>query len=320
MKMSVPYNGDVSFFEGLISSDLITHVAEVYFAGNPMVLGSGRRPKIGDFIVSDSGKFNFDQIRYDEEIIKLIRACTEKGISCNLLLNFDGCLTQAAVRYVSHLIDFGVSTVTVGSLDLLKQVKSQWGDQLEIQNSVYINVDSYRHIEELINSGISIFLMPTEMNHDFSKINKVHDILSKYDHVKLKIMVNEGCIKYCPHRRQDQWDAQNYKVELAIQDYVDQSEIKRVLSQPCRVHMNTKGVGKTNFIQPNDMRNYEKFNPIIKVVGRSFDTERILLTIRSYAGSMYKGDLRMIIENFKHSQSPVYSDSPGNTNFLLEGE
>jgi len=318
MKFSVPYNGEEYYIEKISNSSLLPFVSEIYFAGNPLIMGSGRRPKIRDFIVQHKGLIKFDDVKYDDEINRLIKFCVNHKIKCNLLMNFDNVLSNVASSYVSSLIDKGVSNVTVGSLDLLKQVKNTWSDQIDIQNSVYMEVLSLNNIKDIIASGVSIFLLPPEFNSNLSTIENIYKILKVYENVKFKIMVNEGCINYCPHRKQDQLDAQEYKVEFAIQDYLNGTENNRVLSHPCRAHMNNRGINRTNFIHPNDIRKYEKFDPILKIVGRSFDMEKISLIIKSYLACKYNGDLRLIIENFKHSQSAMYYNTSCKTNFLLE--
>lgn len=320
MKFSVPFNGDKNFLSKLVQSGLSENVAEIYFAGNPLIMGSGRRPKIKSFIVKNGSEYIFNHVEYDDEIKCLIQEANSIGIKSNLLMNFNGSLTGDMVSYVSNLLEFGLYSVTVGNWELLKQVKKVWPENLEIQNSVYMNVNSYSDIEELVNMGVSVFLLPPELNDEFSKIAIVHKIISQYESIKLKIMVNEGCIKYCPHRKYDQLDSQNYKIESAIQDFINDTENKRVLSQPCRAYMNTKGIGKTNFINPKDINKYQQFDPILKIVGRSYGTEKIFQTIRAYLSATYEGDLRDIIENFKHSQSIIHVDSEAKTDFLLSNE
>ena len=320
MKFSIPYNGDKKFIDKLVLSGLSEHVEEIYFAGNPRIMGSGRRPKIKEFIVKRGNDFIFDHAMYDQEILNLINDANHLGIKSNLLMNFHGLATESMIDYVSGLISDGVCSVTVGSVELLKQVKKLWPVELGIQNSVYIDVNSLIDIEDLVNMGVTIFLLPPDLNDDLQKIRSINKLISGIESVSLKIMVNEGCIKYCPHRKSDQLDAQNYDIEFAIQDFIADTEKNRLLTQPCRSHMNTKGIGKANYISPRNIDKYLQFDPIFKIVGRSFETGAIFRIIQSYLCSEHDGDMRHIVENFKHSKSAVLDSSDCLTNFLLGSE
>ncbi len=320
MKFSIPYNGDKNFISKLVLSGLSEHVEEIYFAGNPHVMGSGRRPKIKDYIVKNGDDYVFDHVRYDQEIINLISDARNLGIKTNLLMNFHGLATDTMVDYVSGLLRHGINSVTVGSKELLRQAKTLWPVEVDIQNSVYIDIDSLVDVEELVDMGVTIFLLPPDLNHDVPKIISINKLIDKYKSVKLKIMINEGCIKYCPHRRNDQLDAQNYSIESAIRDFITDSEKDRYLGQPCRSHMNNRGIGKTNYISPRNIEKYLQFDPIFKIVGRSFETELIFQSVQSYLSSQYNGDMRCIVENFKHSKSVVPDRYDSKTSFLLSNE
>ena len=105
MKFSIPYNGDLHFLTKLISNfhgEKIIH--ELYFAGNPLKILSGRRPKIKNYIINEGAKFTFDSHKYDDDIIRLIEYCKSHNIKSNLLLNFSKKLTSEKLAYVANLI------------------------------------------------------------------------------------------------------------------------------------------------------------------------------------------------------------------------
>jgi len=131
-------------------------------------------------------------------------------------------------------------------------------------------------------------------------------------------MVNEGCLNGCKYRKADIVSVQNYSLDSTINDYINNPEENRVLNQPCRTLMNKYGINETNFIHPKKIFNYEQFNLTYKIVGRSFSTSRILKTVQAYLSGTFSGDLRDIIENFKHSREPVFYSTTQKTQFLLE--
>ena len=319
MKFSVPYNGDTRFFDRLSASGMLPAVAEIYFAGNPMMVRSGRRPKIRSFIFDEGGRPCFDSPAYDEAIERLLRQCQLAGVRTNLLLNFAGEIDENALCYVQSLIDAGVSVVTVGSVDLLRVVRARWPG-VDLQNSVYIPIRTMDHVDSIVREGVTVFLLPPEWNRDIPRIREVKRVLAAYDSIHLKMMINEGCIMHCPHRKGDQLQAQAYGIDAAIIDFVSESEKTRVLDQPCRRFLNARGIGKTNFVHPSEIKKYDaEFQPIFKLVGRSFNTGNIVTTMRSYLHGEFNGDLREIIENFKHSRSPVAYEKGATTDFLMRG-
>ncbi|GEM_PF-5341226 len=319
MKFSIPYNADKNLLASLFNSKLAGHIKEIYFAGNPLKVPSGRRPKIKDFIHENGNGYYFDHVNYDKDIEKMISLCRSRGVECNLLLNFAGTLTREATKYVGELIEKGVSILTIGNKQLLLQVQSELKFNYKIQNSVYLKISNTKDIINLVKSGISILLLPPEKNHNLHYIGEIKEILKEFD-IEYMLMVNEGCLIDCEHRAVDQVLSQKYSISSTIRDYLDNPDEVRALNQPCRAYMNEYGIMKTNFIHPGNISEYEHFDLIYKIVGRSFHSRRILKAVQSYVEGTYLGDLRDIVENFKHSRDPVYFGKNQKTRFVLEGE
>lgn len=288
---------------------------EVYFAGNPDVIRSGRRPKIKHYITQAGGISVFDDVNYDNDLIAMIRFLRERSIRCNLLLNFNGLLTLDMIQYVSDLITAGVNVVTVGNMPLLEQVCGLYQKTVSVQNSVYIKIESLSDIELLLQSGVSILLAPPELNHDLDRLTQVNNLVGCHG-AELKIMVNEGCIMHCPHRGDDLNDAQSFAMADAINNYLENSKGSRTLSQPCRSFLGTRGISRTNYIHPDEIYNYSSLNPVLKIVGRSLQSENIILACQAYTTGHYDGDLRCIVENFKHATQPVLHDVKGKAVFF----
>ena len=316
MYFSVPFNGDDRFLDELNKSKFFPYIKEIYFAGDPLIIPSGRRPKIRSFIKRMGTAYYFDRNYYNSYLTNLILDCKKNGIDMNLLLNFNGRLNKSAIQYVSKLIELGVSVLTVGSYDQLLQITRELKWNVKIQNSVYLSCQDIIEIKNLIKLGITVLLLPPDFNHDLIIIDEIYNFL-KRKKIDLKIMLNEGCLKFCSHRKHDQIEAQYYKIEYVIKDIINNSESSRVLNQPCRRYLNKYGIVNTNFIHPKNIGYYLKFNPIFKIVGRSFCTKNILQTLNAYLSRSYNGDLRNIIENFKHSKEPVFYADTAKTKFLL---
>ncbi|MDY6904047.1 MAG: hypothetical protein SWH61_05110 [Thermodesulfobacteriota bacterium] len=316
MKFSIPYNCDTQLLTELLQQNLIESVEDIYFAANPEILPSGRRPKIKNYIKFNGDEVHFDSENYDQDIDQLFHFCHKHRIKINLLLNFSSILTVEQLKYVQQMIDMGVKIVTVGNMELLKQIKDSITSDIQIQNSVYFKLNHRKEIFNAISNGIAIFLFPPNKNHKLQYINALAGILRSHK-IQLKLMVNEGCLIQCNHRYNCQKDSQKYSIESAINDYLNNVEKHRVLDHPCREYLNQYGIEQTNFIHPHEIKNYKHIDFTYKIVGRSFSTENILCSMKAYKSGSYKGDLRRIIENFKHSVKPLYT-SYSKTYFLTK--
>lgn len=304
LHLSIPFNGDPDLPMKLIKSSFRQHISEVYFAGNPCIIPSGRRPKIKYFINRNTPSTLFNDVEYDNCLIKMLHLFDAHLVKCNLLLNFNLPITPEMIKYIDRLVDNGTSAITVGSIDVLNKVYKRYRNNLDIQNSVYIPANSIKQLFELVESGINILLIPPDFNHDMNFIKEIYNkLLSR--NIRLKIVVNEGCVKNCHYRLEHLNDAQNYPVQLAAEDYLNNPKELRTLSNPCRCYLGEVGIGNTNYIHPNDISKYAAINPILKIVGRSFSSDIILKICQSYVNGSYKGDLRVLVENFKHAVSPV---------------
>ena len=297
-----------------MSSAFSSSISEVYFAGNPQVLPSGRRPKIKHYIRLLNSTASFDDRAYDDDLLTLIRLFNTSSVRCNLLLNFEGMLTPNMLHYIDSLVDYGVSAVTVGNTSMLEQICRRYGNDFGIQNSVYIPAPDLLSVTGLLDAGVNILLVPPDFNHDFDFLHRLALVTSSRG-CELKIMVNEGCVEHCPHRAEDLSDAQSYPIELAMQDYLNNPQEIRTLSSPCRAYMERQGLSKTNYIHPNDVSAYAGFKPLLKIVGRSFSSDTVLIACQAYASGQYQGDLRLLVENFKHAIMPVQHGSAGRAVF-----
>nr|VFJ91073.1 MAG: hypothetical protein BECKLFY1418A_GA0070994_101422 [Candidatus Kentron sp. LFY]VFK19401.1 MAG: hypothetical protein BECKLFY1418C_GA0070996_105719 [Candidatus Kentron sp. LFY] len=318
MQVSIPYNGEDHFLQEVLRPDVIGHVKEIYFAGDPAILPSGRRPKIKGAVRKKNGHYYFDRHIYHRQLRELIGFSSVNSISTNLLLNFSGILGKDGLRYVFRLLDMGVDTLTVGNIPLLEQLRKYFPKDIKIQNSVYIRIRTKEDLKLLIRMGISIFLLPPDFNDDFVKIYEFWSI-TKQNNITFKIMVNEGCIRFCPYRRSDQLASESYTISSTIEDFINNPLEMRTLTQPCRSYMNKNGIRKSNFIHPGNISRYTSFDPYLKIVGREFDNKKISKCLRAYMSGKYDGDLREIVANFKHSVFPVMEYNSDLISFRVSG-
>ncbi|MCD4817297.1 MAG: hypothetical protein K8S23_01235 [Candidatus Cloacimonetes bacterium] len=315
-KYSIPYNGDINNTIEILNSNLSNYVSEIYFAGNPIYIPSGRRPKVKYHIVNNSGAFKFDYIKYDEDLELLITICKNIKINSNLLLNFFGNLTKSNINYIGKLIELGVNIVTIGDTTMLPVIKKQFGYKVKIQNSIFIKINSSRDYIDFQNNGMQIILVHPDYNHSHSILNDICNHVLNRD-IEFKIMLNEGCLIECPFRTNEQLTAQVYSIKDSINDFVNNPNEIRPLTQSCRKILNEEGMSISNFIHPNNLTHYDEYGFTYKIVGRSFSSINIVKTLKAYIKGDFQGDFRSIVENFKHSYSPVNRQNSFRTNFII---
>ena len=264
MKFSIPYNGDRRIVDVITSPRFRGSINDVYFGGNPTIIPSGRRPKIKHFIKYESEAFYFDSDAFDKDVERLIYDSNSNGISCNLLLNFEGLLSKKQLDYVNFLIEMGLKIITVGNLKMLKQLRKQLIKNVEIQSSVYIKIDGLNTIAELLSQGVRLIVLPPDRNHDLGFISQLVNRF-KNKGIVFKLLVNEGCLKNCQHRISDLLSAQSYPIDSAIKDYIENTNEIRPLNHHCRLEMNTYGIAESNFIHPSELKKYLKYDLVFKL-------------------------------------------------------
>lgn len=310
MKFSIPYNGDPGLLDKLESNNLTDFVHGIYFCGNPNIIKSARRPKIQYFIdKQENGTYSFNDARFDEDIIRVLSFCARYSIESNLLLNISASLTGPQINYLKKLHGNGLDAVTIGNYELLVQVNKINIKSLVFHNSVYFTAKTSNDIKESLDLGIKYFLIPTELNKNIMDIER-YIAEWKNQNISFKLLLNEGCLPNCSHRCDDQKDAESYPLTNAIYDFTQTGEPVRILKQPCRHTLNSQNIHITNFIHPQLLRQYLGYDFIFKISGRSFNSDTIINIIHSYINMEYKGDLRFLVENFKHSIIPIENE-PG---------
>ena len=303
------YNGEEDFIDVFKNEkDILRDIYEFYVAPDPTVVPSGRKPKIKGFIKKAQDVYAFDNLSYHKALHDLKQVSSNVGVKLNLLLNTNSIQIpiNQLLSYLEELVSDGViDAVTVGDEFFLKvlEIKKRF-PYLKIHNSVYLKIDSFEKLLEYREKyGLDVYLIPPERNKNLSWIQYVKDNID----IPLKLMVNEGCLPYCPYRDVHLFLTSRYSLSDAINDLME-SRASNQNKLPCRelYNNNKELIYNSNWVPPEEISRYEGLVDLIKIVGRSFSSIKIMNIVKSYQQKQFKGDLRDFVENFKHVKFPLY--------------
>ncbi len=286
-KLSVPYNNDFRGTAGLLIK-YKEHISEVYFPINPQILGSGRGA--------------IDHEYYDDIIKALIGIAKNNDIKTNMIINqIGGSEFFADDKFLKRVLDYvdyfcnvqGVNFVTVTNPILAKNI-SRVTSYAKVVASVNMFINSFVGINKAMQLGISEFYLDRESNYNIDFIKKVKD---NFKNIKMRIMLNEGCIPNCLFR-QSHFDCvglmQSQESEQKLRKY---EEMHRISGCQISYSNDLSLLLKTPIIRPEDLKYYTPYIDTFKVVGRTTSTFINEMRIKAYSEEIFNGDFILLNDN-----------------------
>lgn len=260
-RFSVGFNYENDF--ALKLKPYVKHISSIYFPIPSRFLGSGRTINEPDY--------------YEEQIGQLIKFCKEFGIKSLILLNplCEGDKygdIEEMEKVVEHIGSICVDGVVCVNPIYMKMIKSNWPD-IEIHASVNCfikNVESASYYKGLCD----VLTVDRDINRDIALLKKINDI------VKIKVMVNEGCLSNCPYR------VSHYNmlshgfgsdVEKNLEranTFIENACVSIYREEPWRVLT-------VPFILPEHLDKYD-FVDEFKLSTRTFSTDKIVKVLDAY--------------------------------------
>jgi collagenase-like PrtC family protease len=279
LEFSVPYNGDPTILDSIFSLKNLNNnkVTEIFLSGPQEYFGSGRitsELKLNDF----------------QEIINNIH---RHGIKANLVLNSicggDNWYSPEEItnvlKYIGKLHEeYGLEAVTLSNPIYMKTIREQFSN-LEICASVLSDIDSVQKALIFREAGVDTITPDANINRN---LDLLRDIKSATG-VKLKIMVNEGCLYKCPFRKFHF----NYishrskslkRLDNSSYDFPKNCCVPVIQKDPSQIL-------KSGWIRPEDVCQYKWITNFFKIVGRETPTHRTLRVIKAYLNEEWEGDL-----------------------------
>jgi tetratricopeptide (TPR) repeat protein len=191
------------------------------------------------------------------------------------------------IKYIQKLKSVGLKSVVVTNPIYISEIKEQI-KEIEVESSVNCYVKTLEQALYLKDLGADILTIDRDINRDIPLIEKIKNKTG----LKIKIMLNEGCLRNCPFRNMHY----NYlshgsssSNELIGNIFPDGFCIKIYLKNPAKVF-------SIPFIPPEALRKYAQIADYYKLTTRTFSTSRIESCLKAYINQGFNGNLLDILD------------------------
>lgn len=289
MRLVVPHPGHFSALKEIIEvkeAEGLNEVVEVYMAGSPEVMGSGRATLHSARIA---------------DIREQTAYAHQHGIKMNIVVN-PSCLGGYHLTfegyklfkwYFEELNKADVDGVTVAEPYLIELLRDF---SMETVVSCIAHVDSPQRAEFFEDLGADTIAVDTNINRNFA----VLEAITKAVNCDLKVLVNEGCLYKCPFRhahfnlfshitssRSSLMKVQSMNI---FSDYYFDKCISMRVRDPSQII-------RSPWIRPEDLQEYEEIGiNNFKISGRANAVNWIINCMVAYARRSFKGNLLELID------------------------
>ncbi len=256
--------------------------SEIYMAGTPEVLGSGRVTLHSPLL---------------EEIAEQTQYVHDNKQTMGIVLN-PSCmggqhLTSQGYNmfkwYFGKLNEFGVDTVTAAEPYLIEMLRKEFPD-IKVVVSVIAHVDSperARFFEEL---GADAITLDTNINRNFDILQGIKEVVD----CEQRLLVNEACLYKCPFRY-SHFNLFSHMTGLGnkpniFSDYYYEKCMSFRVRYP-------ELIIKSPWIRPEDLEAYEALGiDCFKMSGRANTITWIINCIKAYSNRAYDGNLMDLLD------------------------
>lgn len=286
MSLIVPHPGHFSALKEILAykeAKGLTKVKEVYMAGSPEVMGSGRATLHAALI---------------EDIKEQTAYAHQHNVRMNIVMN-PSCLGGYHLTfegykmfewYFSELNKADVDAVTVAEPYLIELLRDF---PMEAVISCVAHVDSPQRAEFFEALGADSITVDTNINRNFGVLKAI----LKAVNCDIRVIVNEGCIYKCPFRyshfnlfshittsRSSFLNARTQPLNTFADYYFDKCISFRV-RDPSQII-------RSPWIRPEDMKEYEAIGiEEFKISGRANAVNWIINCMNMYSRESFKGNL-----------------------------
>lgn len=285
LEFSVPYNNDPDVIVELSKLRCINDnkVREVYLSGPQVYSGSGRlTPKI--------------QMNEFQDLLNRIHGA---GLRASLAFN-PTCesewYTPENVENKMEFINqshtcFGLESVIVANPIYIKEIKRRF-PAIEVCTSVLSDIDSIEKAEQFVDAGADVIIPDVNINRNLELLKLIKEATG----VRLKLMLNEGCLYKCAYRKfhfnftshksqeigADYWSL-GIRGDDAYADFMGNC-IRRIIADGSQVL-------KSCWIRPEDAQRYGEITNFFKIVGRNQPISMVIRTIKAYLEESWDGNI-----------------------------
>jgi collagenase-like PrtC family protease len=284
MKISVAYNGDLQFIEGLRGC---REVVNIFGAPSRQLTGGGRSSFILPTVTS-------------QDIEKAVAKAHECGIQFNYVMN-SSCMgnneySQAYYRRIvdqlSWICDIGVDWITIAIPYIIEICRKKF-PHLKISLSTFAMVESVERAKYFDELGVSEITVRENINRNFKLLQEIQKSVA----CQIQVLSNQTCLYQCPfqfyHDNLASHASQtDHNSTAGFLDYCILGCTKRRFSKP-------EEIIKSGWIRPEDLHHYEDIGiGKFKLADRSKSTPWLLRVVKAYRERKYDGNLADILNFF----------------------
>ena len=259
----------------------------------------------GDF---PNGRSNQLQHEYDtpwelqDHQRETLKRLSGEGIALNLLFNANcygrDSQSRSFFEKIGMTIDYvaeqyGLQSITTTSPLIAKFIKNNFG-HLDVRASVNMEIGTVQGMDYLAEYFDSYYIK-RECNRHLAQVKGLHSWADSHGK-KLFMLANSGCLNFCSaHNFHDNLVAHETEISQMDNAYEFQGICKEYLS---REENYSHLITDTNFIRPEDIRQYEPYITAVKLATRvNKNPGRIL---KAYTNAKYSGNILELLEPAHH--------------------
>jgi collagenase-like PrtC family protease len=284
LELSVPYNEDPATLNAIFGLKKIgdNTITEVYLSGPQEYSGSGRTmPRLE----MDAFLDTVDKIH-------------KEGLRVNLIMNsvceggdwYSPEVLRSKMEYLRQVHkEHGVESVTLANAIYIKEIRNRFPD-IEIGASVLADIDCLQRAIIFKEYGADVITPDVNINRDLGLLKEIKETTG----VRIKLMVNEGCLSKCPFRK--------FHFNYTAHKSKEVSSECGIFFDNC-VQVSAKDpsqVLKSGWIRPEDLNKYSEITNYFKIVGRSVQRSKVIRCIQAYMQESWDGGLLDILCDSLH--------------------
>jgi collagenase-like PrtC family protease len=276
LEFSVPYNNDPETLTELFKLKELNgnHIREVYLSGPQQYFAAGR-------IVEE-----MDEVKF----VSIVDRIHKEGLRVNLIMNptcegtewYKADVVEMKMDFLNRMHkEHDLEAITIANPIYIKEVRRRFPD-IEICASVLGDIDCVQRALIFSRAGANVITPDPNINRNLQLLKGIKEAT----HIKLKLMVNEGCLYKCPFRKFHFNYISHKSKELGpVEEDVFFFNCSQVIDN------DHSQLLKSGWIRPEDVSKYNDIATFFKIVGRERPGSLVIRATKAYLNESWDGDL-----------------------------
>jgi collagenase-like PrtC family protease len=184
----------------------------------------------------------------------------------------------------------GLESVTIANPLYISIVKNRF-PSIQVCASVLSEIDCVKRARHYVEAGADVITPDVNINRNLTLLKQIKEVTG----VKLKLLVNEGCLYKCPFRMfhfnamsHASKEVDNLDLDMSFGNFF--GACTEVVAE------DTSEILKSCWIRPEDTRKYGEITNYFKITGRSQLQSMVIRTIKAYLQEKWDGDMLDLVE------------------------